>query len=125
VATFERLKIVMIGSDEMLKYLVDRYAQHGGYEVITLQSALPYQQICDLHPLAVLFPSIQGLERSQTLVAELVNCEIPIIVCSSVADTARARELGADQCLAHPLTYEDFSLAMAATETRGATGGRV
>ena len=120
MAIFERPKIVMIGNDAMLEYLVERYAEHSGYDVIVVQSVLSHQEICDLCPVAILFPSIEGLELAQSLISELVNCEFPIIVCSSIADMARARELGADQCLTHPLTYEDFSVAMATTKAKGA-----
>ncbi len=112
----------MIGNDAMLEYLVERYAEHSGYDVITVQSVLSYQKICNLHPVAILFPSIEGLEIAQSLIAELANCEISIIVCSSIADITRARELGADHCLTHPLTYEEFLIAMATTKAKGANG---
>jgi DNA-binding response OmpR family regulator len=122
VATFERLKIMMIGNDTMLQYLVERYAEHSGYDVITVQNVLTPQEICELHPIAILFPSIEGLEIAQSLIVELANCEFSIIVCSSVADITRARELGADHCLAHPLTYDDFSTAMETIKAKGANG---
>src|SRR5271157_4964123 len=97
-ATFNRPKIVMIGNDAMLEYLVERYAEHSGYDVLTVHNALSPKEICELHPNAILFPSMEGLEIAQSLITELANCEIPIIVCSSVADITRARELGAVHC---------------------------
>jgi orotidine-5'-phosphate decarboxylase len=77
--------------------------------------------VCNQQPVAILFPSIERLEAAQSLIADLTNCDIPILVCSSIADEARARELGADYCLLHPLTYDGFMAALVATRAPNAT----
>jgi hypothetical protein len=42
-------------------------------------------------------------------ISALTDQNIPIIVCSSGGDQARARECGADDCLVHPFLYDNFS----------------
>ncbi|MCG2783748.1 MAG: hypothetical protein L6461_01440 [Anaerolineae bacterium] len=99
--------LLLIGSDSMLSYLLRRFADRSGYRVFVFEKSLPAQKINALA--GVVFLSIEQLEKFQTMVEEFTNHDIPILVCSSVADEARARELGADYCLFHPLTYDNFS----------------
>jgi CheY-like chemotaxis protein len=114
-------KILMIGNDTALTYLVGRYAEQSGHNIATLQTVPSAEEVCNQQPVAVLFPSIERLEAAQSLIAALTNCDIPILVCSSIADEARARELGADYCLLHPLTYDGFTAALVATRGPNAT----
>lgn len=111
-------QILMIGNDPALAYLIGRYAEQSGYSVATLQIIPHVAEVCALKPAAILFPSVESLEGAQLLIAGLVNCDIPVLVCSSIADEARARELGADYCLLHPLTYDGFFDALAARALR-------
>jgi CheY-like chemotaxis protein len=106
--------ILMFGNDPALAYLIGRYAQQSGYAVAILPGVAQAEAVCALNPAAILFTSIESLETSQLLITGLANCDIPVVVCSSVADEARARELGADHCLLHPLTYDGFYQAIAA-----------
>jgi CheY-like chemotaxis protein len=108
-------KILIIGNDTALTYLVGRYAERSGYEMATAPTVPPAEEICKQQPAAIFFPSIESLEAAQSLVAALTNDDIPILVCSSAADEMRARELGADYCLLHPLTYDGFMAALVAT----------
>lgn len=107
-------KILMIGSDPALSYLIGRYAEQGGYGVASLPAIPTLDEACALQPAAILFQSVEGLETSQALVRELTACDVPVLVCSSVTDEARARELGADGCLLHPLTYDSVLAALTA-----------
>ena len=111
-------KILMVGSDPSLSYLIGRYAQQSGYGVASMAVIPSAAQACALQPAAILFQSVQALETSQTLVKELLECDIPVLVCSSVTDEARARELGADVCLLHPLTYDSVLTALSAATSR-------
>lgn len=113
-------KILMIGNDTALTYLVGRYAERSGYDIVTLQTVPSAEEVCNQQPVALLFTSIERLDAAQSLIADLSNCDIPILVCSSITDEARARELGADDCLLHPLTYDAFLAALAATKAPGA-----
>ncbi|HRE26247.1 MAG TPA: hypothetical protein PK954_06415, partial [Anaerolineales bacterium] len=54
------------------------------------------------------------LQAAQSLVDGLAAHDTPILVCASVTDVASARELGADACLVHPLTYAQFQAVLAA-----------
>jgi CheY-like chemotaxis protein len=114
-------KILMIGNDMALTYLVERYAERSGHDIATLQAVPSAEEVCNQQPVALLFPSIERLEAAQSLIADLTNCDIPILVCSSIADEAWARELGADHCLLHPLTYDAFLAALVATKAPNAT----
>ena len=98
----------MVGNDAAFTYLVGRYAEQGGYDLIIFSSAPSGREACDLKPIAILFASIAELDAARSLVKELTNCDIPVLVCTSSADEARALEIGADRCLTQPLTYEGF-----------------
>lgn len=108
--------ILMLGNDSALAYLIGRYAAQSGYRVTVMQGVLQAEDVCALKPAAILFTSVESLESAQSLVTGLANCDIPVLVCSSIADEARARELGADHCLLHPLTYDSFIAALAAAK---------
>ena len=101
-------RIMLIGNDTTLTYLIRRYAEQGGYELTLLSTAPSGDEACDLKPAAILFTSIEQLEAAQSLVKDLTNCDIPVLVYSSAADEMRAQEIGADRCLTQPLTYESF-----------------
>jgi DNA-binding response OmpR family regulator len=108
---------VVIGDDASLGYLIGRYAETSGCHVHAVPTAPTAAEICALKPAAVLFPSVENLAAAQSLVNELANCDIPLLVCSFAADEARGRELGADYCLLYPVTYDSFLAALTATST--------
>jgi DNA-binding response OmpR family regulator len=109
--------ILLIGHDPALAYLIERYAERSGYEVHAEPTLPSLSAARDLQPATVLFSSIGSLEAAQTRLADLAGWEIPLLVCSSVNDQARARELGADYCLVHPLTFDGFLAALTTTST--------
>ncbi len=100
--------LVIVGGDSSLNYLLQRYAGSVGYPVRVEKRPSSAETIQRVRPLAVIFPSVEILEGAQALAAELTNCDIPIIVCSSVLDQVKTRELGADYCLLHPLEFDNF-----------------
>lgn len=106
--------LVIIGGNSSFHYLIQRYAEKIGYSTLPLEAAITIDMVCDLHPMGVIFASLENLESSRTFVAGLANRDIPIIVCSSVIDQARAQECGADFCLLHPFVYDNFSLILGA-----------
>ena len=106
--------ILLIGNDAVLAYLIERYAERSGCEIRVRPSVPVPPTDPDGKPAALLFSSIENLEAAQSQLARLSNAEIPLLVCSSVNDQARARELGADHCLVHPLTYDGFVAALTA-----------
>jgi CheY-like chemotaxis protein len=109
-------KILIVGNDTALTYLVGRYAERSGYDMVAAPSVSSAEEICKQQPAAIFFPSIESLEAAQSLVVALTNDDIPILVCSSAADEMRAYELGADYCLLHPLTYDGFMAALVAAK---------
>jgi CheY-like chemotaxis protein len=115
-------KILVIGDDAPLAYLIGRYAERSGHDVTLMQSVPSAEEVRSLRPGAILFPSIERLEVAQPLIADLANCDIPVLVCVSITDEARARDLGADHCLLHPLTYDGFLAALPAARASSGTG---
>jgi len=110
-----------------MQYLFQRYAGRIGYTVSFEEGSSSAEAIRKSEPEAVIFPSVEILEGAQPLMAELTNSDIPIIVCSSVFDQEKTRELGADYCLLHPLVFDQFSAAVHAavrsqSEKRGLKG---
>lgn len=101
--------LIIIGGNSSFHYLIQRYAEKIGCSTLPLDASITIDKVCDLHPMGVIFVSLENLESSRTFVAGLANRDVPIIVCSSVADQARARECGADYCLLHPFVYDNFS----------------
>jgi CheY-like chemotaxis protein len=112
VKSASRAKLLLIGNDLALAYLVSRFAERSGHDFTLMQSIPSAQEVRGLRPEAILFPSLEKLEAAQALISELADCDIPVMVCSSTTDEARARELGADHCLWHPLTYDGFLAAL-------------
>jgi hypothetical protein len=106
--------ILLIGNDAALEYLIERYAERSGFAVRVHAIVPAPLSGPDSGPTALLFSSIEDLEAAQSQIAPLTSAEIPLLVCSSVNDQSRARELGVDHCLVHPLTYEGFLTALAA-----------
>jgi CheY-like chemotaxis protein len=105
--------ILLIGRDGTLRYLLARFAEHSGYQWKVRADKVSTSEITAINPAVIIFLSTELLARDQTLVTELSNLDAPIVVCSSVIEEARARELGADYCLLHPLTYSGFQTALA------------
>jgi DNA-binding response OmpR family regulator len=100
--------ILVIGDDDRLAYLLKRYAEQGGGLMICNDSIPSISEIEQLGPVAIIFLSIEGLQAAQSLMEALSIHDIAILVCASAADEVYARELGADACLLHPLTYNNF-----------------
>ena len=109
--------ILLIGNDTTLSYLLGRFAERNGNQLATSSENLSINQIELANPAVIIFTSTELLATNRALVEELSSLDILIMVCSSVAEEGSARELGADHCLLHPLTYNDFQTAMALAST--------
>jgi DNA-binding response OmpR family regulator len=109
-------RILVIGTDTALAYLIGRYAEQSGWGMTTMRTVPSVGEVRSLQPSALFFLSFENLGAAQCLLSDLGSCDIPVLVCSSVTDDARARELGADHCLVHPLTYDSFLAALATTK---------
>jgi hypothetical protein len=100
--------IFLIGNDSVLTYLLRRYAEKSDYEMVIRDNVPTSWDVEQYQPLAIIFASIDQLQMNQSFVEAMSTAEIPVLVCASVSDEARARELGADECLLHPLVYNQF-----------------
>lgn len=101
--------LIILGGDSSFNYLIRRYAERLGYSIVNMPISTVVEQVHELKPAAVIFASMENLEGAQPLALGLANRDVPLIVCSSLADQIRARELGADYCLVHPFVYDNFS----------------
>ena len=104
--------LMLMGNDTELSYLLGRFAEQSKYELTIAPEKVSVQDVTIANPAAIIFSSVNRLDMAQALLAELTHLEVPIIVCSSVTDQVKARELGADFCLLHPITYDGFQSAL-------------
>jgi len=104
----DKPSILLIGNDPPLEYLLKRYANRGGYQLQSIHAIAPDVDICQMQPHSIWFSSLDVLEAFQPQRNTFLACNVPIVVCSSISDNARAMDLGADYLLLHPLTYDCF-----------------
>jgi hypothetical protein len=109
----DRPCLLFIGNDPPLEYLLERYAFQGGYRLQSILAVGPDTDISRIQPQSIWFSSLDVLEASQPQRNSILACNVPIIVCSSIADNVRAMDLGADYLLLHPLTYDCFLSTLA------------
>jgi CheY-like chemotaxis protein len=107
-----RRTILLVGNDAKLRYLIGRFVEESKCTLAVVSVIPSVEEITELNPKAIIFLSTEHLEAEQTRLPELTSIEASIIVCSAAADEARARELGADRCLLHPITYDGFQNAL-------------
>jgi len=105
--------ILLIGQDNALGYLLARYAEHSGYQCQMSAAPGASRELGALRPAVVIFLSLERLAHDQSGLSAWAGFEAPILVCASASEEAQARDLGADYCLLHPLTYSDFQTALA------------
>jgi DNA-binding response OmpR family regulator len=110
--------ILVVDGDVALTYLLERYAQRGGFRFC--QVRFPWQSLPERPAgLSILWlPSMEMLEAVRPRETGLVGDGSPVIVCSSAGEEGRAQDLGADLCATHPLTYPDFLEALRAVGAR-------
>lgn len=106
-------KIILVGNDERLVYLLQRYFEASPYQLVPWLNTPSATEILKIHPVVVIFSTIELLENAQNILDHTSARDIPVLVCTSVAGEAHARELGADACLFHPLIYDDLMSVMA------------
>jgi hypothetical protein len=106
--------ILVVDGDDALTYLLERYAQRGGF--LFCRVHFPWQSPPERPGgfSTLWLPSVERLEAVRPRETGVVGDDSPVIVCSSVGDEDRAQELGADFCATHPLKYPDFLAALSA-----------
>ncbi len=106
--------ILLIGNDDRLVYLLQRFVEQGGWTMVTRPPQVSGDEVLRMEAGVVIFDSIDQLRDAQLLVDDLAENEVPVLVCASLVDESAAGELGADACLLHPLTYDQFYAALRA-----------
>jgi DNA-binding response OmpR family regulator len=121
----EPATILVVDGDTALSYLLERYAERGGFRYSEVHVPWQASLLPDAGPAALWLPSIERLEAMNPRQSGIGD-ELPVIVCSFNGDEARARELGADYCAFHPVRYRDFLAALKAVgiAARGAVPER-
>lgn len=105
-------KILLVGNDSMLSYLIKRYADQIGLDLEYTTSLLPIAEVVKIRPTHILFTSLLILKKSQFWIGTLLDLELHILVCSGIGEEPAARDFGADTCLIHPITFDDFQKAL-------------
>jgi DNA-binding response OmpR family regulator len=111
--------ILLVGDDEGLTYLIERYGERSGFRV-HVERTPNDSDWTRLEPSVVWLSSLDVLAALRPRETGAVSDDAPVVVCSSVADDRRARELGADYSVLHPLTYPDFLAALSAVGLQAA-----
>ncbi len=104
--------VLLIGSDDRLTYLLQRYFDLVSCHVEVSPGGSVFMYFEQVIPSLVVFSTIEELINNLENAKRFSVSGIPIMVCTSVADQAQALELGADSCLLHPITIENFKLAL-------------
>ena len=110
--------ILLIGPDDDLSYLMERYARHGGFRLLLEPLTDTEERAPEAAPDVVWFASLGTFEARGRVDDERGTDGAPVIVSVSRTDEVRARELGADGCAVHPLTYPAFVAALDAVGLR-------
>jgi CheY-like chemotaxis protein len=110
----KRPTILLVGNDDALTYLLGRFVEQSQCTLKAVPAIPSTQAIEDVAPKAIIFLSMKHLEAAQPLMTELTGIQAPIIVCAALADESRARELDADHCLFHPITFDHFQSTLVA-----------
>lgn len=109
VGNSRRTIIFILGTDDGLAYLIQRFGDNAGFETIIRKGVPDPSDLEMSNPTVIIFSSLEQLESAQKLVETLAPQEVLTAVCVSPFDEMHARELGADVCLLHPLTFEVFN----------------
>jgi DNA-binding response OmpR family regulator len=116
--------ILLVGDDEALAYHIERCGQQSGFRV-RVERTLPKPSHGQrLEPAVVWLSSLDVLASLRPRKTGLIGDDAPVVVSSSVADDRRARDLGADVWVLHPLTYQHFLAALSAVGVTAAEGMR-
>jgi DNA-binding response OmpR family regulator len=122
VTESSRPTILLVGDDDALTYLIERYGEQSGFRVAVERSPVAPGDRNGPDPAVVWLSSLDVLALYRPRETGLVSDDAPLVVCASVADDGRARELGADYSVMHPLTYPDFLAALSAVGVHNADG---
>lgn len=116
--------ILLVGDDEALTYLIERYGERSGFQVQVERTASIDADGPWPEPAVVWLSSLDVLAAFRPRESGRISDDAPVVVCASVADDHRARELGADYSVMHPLTYPDFLAAMSAVGVHAGDGAQ-
>ena len=107
-------RIALVAGDASLTYLMERYTERIGLGFEVVADPPPPTVLEAVSPGLVWFPSLDSLARWRGDGHPTTAAETAVVVCTSVPDERRARDLGADYCLLLPLTFDDFRAAVEA-----------
>jgi CheY-like chemotaxis protein len=115
-------KVMLIEDDPQFVYLIQRYAQKSGSQLILADSArqaanLAQQELPDLILLDIALSGTDGWQVLGALKADPITRKMPVFVCSASEVATRGWEDQADGCLLKPVMYEDFVAALAQVQS--------
>jgi hypothetical protein len=117
MATAPRPALLLVGGDDDLAYLLERYARRRGLELVVADRPVMADRSVNAHgpgrvdPAVIWFASVNALAGVTPI--DGADGGVPLIVSAAAGEEEAAIHLGADYCALHPLTYRDFVNALA------------
>ena len=112
MAAFHPFILLMEGDPDFI-YLFERYAQQGGWRMVTCSTGQEVVTLARQLQPDVIFINLRlpvsdgGWSVFQALKKDAETLSIPVVVYSSKPETDRAKQEGADISLCKPILYED------------------
>lgn len=117
----ERTVVLVVDDEPAIRLLCRVNLEIGGYSVREAGTLAEAREQLAAGPIDVALLDVHiGTERSESLLRELNEREIPVAIVSGSADLSQLRNAGADAVLGKPFTLEDLESTVAAlTAKRG------
>ena len=120
--------VLAVDDDPGITTLYRRYLEPHGYQVVGVtKSTEAITRVAELRPVAVLLDVLMPNKDGWQVLADLkrsdLTRDIPVIMCTLVADAARATELGAVDYLSKPILEADLLRALRRLPARVAADG--
>jgi hypothetical protein len=126
MATAPRPALLLVGGDDDLAYLLERYARRRGLELVVADQPTGIDGRGEpgrVRPAVIWFASVNALAGVTPI--DGGDRGAPLIVSAGAGEEEAAIHLGADYCAFHPLTYRDFvdALVSVGVDERGQSDG--
>jgi CheY-like chemotaxis protein len=110
-------RVLLVEDDRAIRRIVAHHLVKAGYEVLEAEDGakafdLARTTTVDLVLLDIRMPAMDGYELADRLAADPITADIPIVVCSVVADEAKARILRAKTFLLRPFRVDELVAAV-------------
>ncbi len=109
---------LLVEQNEDLIYLVRRYGEQAGLQIIITTGPEAVTRARELQPVVILLesdsPTWSGWDVLHALKTDQGTHHIPVVMYAALDQRARTLAAGADGCLQMPFLYEEFLAALEA-----------